>query len=377
MTLRSPLTALLLTVSLASALLAAVLTPATAATTYDQAVDITFPVGGTEYRYIDDYHYCRGSNCERRHRATDVMAPYGAPVHAAMGGTISFITGLTSPVPSYGYMITIAGDDGRSYSYIHLGRQDRGPEEAYAAGMKKGVRVDRGQLIGFNGCSGNASCSAPHLHFEIEDRGVTDPYGTNRMNPYASLRWAESRGDFPGRFRDVTVANAHHTDIERIAEAAITRGCNPPTNDRYCPKDTVTREQMAAFLVRSLRLTETSGRTFQDVAAGSTFAADIDRLATAGITRGCNPPANDRFCPKDTVTREQMSAFLGRALGLSATSGSTFRDVSSTSTFAKDIDRLATAGITRGCNPPTNDRFCPGAPVTREQMASFLSRSVF
>ena len=48
----------------------------------------------------------------------------------------------------------------------------------------------------------------------------------------------------------------------------------------------------------------------------SVFEADIERLAAAGITRGCNPPVNDRFCPDDPVTRGQMAAFLHRALTL-------------------------------------------------------------
>ena len=48
---------------------------------------------------------------------------------------------------------------------------------------------------------------------------------------------------------------------------------------------------------------------------GSVFEADIDRLGTAGVTRGCNPPVNDMFCPNQNVTREQMAAFLHRALG--------------------------------------------------------------
>ena len=46
------------------------------------------------------------------------------------------------------------------------------------------------------------------------------------------------------------------------------------------------------------------------------FEADIDKLATAGVTRGCNPPVNDRFCPDSSVTREEMASLLGRALGL-------------------------------------------------------------
>jgi hypothetical protein len=48
----------------------------------------------------------------------------------------------------------------------------------------------------------------------------------------------------------------------------------------------------------------------------SVFELAIDRLGTAGVTVGCNPPDNDRFCPNDRVTRGQMAAFLARALGL-------------------------------------------------------------
>jgi len=47
---------------------------------------------------------------------------------------------------------------------------------------------------------------------------------------------------------------------------------------------------------------------------GHLFEGDINRFADAGITRGCNPPVNDRFCPDDSVTRGQMAAFLVRAL---------------------------------------------------------------
>ena len=47
----------------------------------------------------------------------------------------------------------------------------------------------------------------------------------------------------------------------------------------------------------------------------SIFETDIDRLGTAGVTKGCNPPTNDRYCPNGNVTRGQMAAFLHRALG--------------------------------------------------------------
>lgn len=160
---------------------------------YDDRIHITFPVDGNS-SYTDDYDTCR-SGCSRRHKATDIMAGYGQPVHAAKSGRITWITGLDGNPPSYGYMITIAGNDGRSYDYVHLGRQNGPPSEAYAKGLVRGSKVKRGQLIGYVGCSGNASCSAPHLHFSIEDPAIVDPYGTHMRNPYRSLKAAERRGD--------------------------------------------------------------------------------------------------------------------------------------------------------------------------------------
>jgi hypothetical protein len=101
-------------------------------------------------------------------------------------------------------------------------------------------------------------------------------------------------------------------------------------------------------------------------------------LARSGITKGCNPPANTNFCPNSVVTRGQMAAFLHRALaGLIDDSGSAnaFTDVGN-SPFATDIAWLARTGITKGCNPPSNTRFCPDSKVTRGQMAAFLHRAL-
>lgn len=53
---------------------------------------------------------------------------------------------------------------------------------------------------------------------------------------------------------------------------------------------------------------------FTDVADSNVFSADIDWLASRAVTSGCNPPDNTRFCPRDPVTRQQMASFLVRAL---------------------------------------------------------------
>ena len=163
-------------------------------------------------------------------------------------------------------------------------------------------------------------------------------------------------------------------DIEKIAAAGITTGCNPPTSDRFCLYDHVTRGQMAAFLTRALNLSDRGSIDFTDD-DNSPFEADIERMAAAGITKGCNPPTNDRFCPDQRVTRGQMAAFLARALGLSDRGSVDFVDDEG-SVHEAEIEMMAAAGITIGCNPPANDRFCPNDYVTRGQMAAFLARGL-
>ncbi|MGH8874064.1 MAG: S-layer homology domain-containing protein, partial [Acidimicrobiia bacterium] len=162
-------------------------------------------------------------------------------------------------------------------------------------------------------------------------------------------------------------------DIEWLAASGITRGCNPPFNDWFCPEQSVTRAQMAAFLVRALALPATEWDFFSDD-EGSVFEDDINRLAAAGITKGCNPPDNTRFCPQESITRGQMAAFLVRAYLLGPAVAAGFVDIAG-SVFAGDIDRLAAAGITKGCDPPSNTMFCPEDPVTRGQMAAFIRRA--
>lgn len=177
-------------------------------------------------------------------------------------------------------------------------------------------------------------------------------------------------------FIDVEPDNIFAGDIQWLKESGITKGCNPPLNDRFCPKDPVTRAQMASFLVRGLGLTDGGDvdRFVDD--DDSVHETDINRLAAAGITLGCNPPDNDEFCPNDPVTRAQMASFLVR--GLDLTEGGDvdrFTD-DDTSVHETDINRLAAAGITKGCNPPSNTLFCPASDVLREQMAAFLHRAL-
>ena len=81
---------------------------------------------------------------------------------------------------------------------------------------------------------------------------------------------------------------------------------------------------------------------------------------------------DDTYCPDQPVTRGQMAAFLSRALQLPAAQADYFTDDEG-STFEDDINRLRQAGITTGCG---QDVYCPDQPVTRGQMAAFLNRAL-
>ena len=106
--------------------------------------------------------------------------------------------------------------------------------------------------------------------------------------------------------------NFHEGAIEAIAAAGITKGCNPPFVDRYCPAGDVDRGAMAAFLRRALDLPD-SGTDFFTDDNGSPFEADINAIAEAGITTGCRV---DEFCPHRTLRRDEMASFLARAFDL-------------------------------------------------------------
>lgn len=178
----------------------------------------------------------------------------------------------------------------------------------------------------------------------------------------------------PVPFSDIK-DSIHYDDIVYVKDAGITRGCNPPANTNYCPDGDVTRGEMAAFIVRALSLTDTGGRDWFGDDNGSVFENDINRLAAAGITTGCNDAGTD-FCPDQEITRGEMAAFLVRGFGYTDSGEGNYFTDDDGSRFEGDINRLRAAGVTFGCNPPDNTKFCPDDPVARGQMASFLARAL-
>ena len=116
---------------------------------------LTLPVKGIKKEDLrSNFDELRGGS--RRHEAIDILAPRDTPVFAVEDGTIArlFLSdagGITiyqfDPTETY------------CYYYAHL--------ERYAAGLKEGDRVRRGDVIGYVGTTGNAPRDTPHLHFAI------------------------------------------------------------------------------------------------------------------------------------------------------------------------------------------------------------------
>ena len=100
----------------------------------------------------------------RSHQGVDIMAAYGNKVHAYVDGVIS----RQSTNSLGGTTLYLQGDDGVEYYYAHLSR--------YAS--RVGQRVKAGELIAYNGNTGDARYTAPHVHFEVH------PGGGAPVNPY-------------------------------------------------------------------------------------------------------------------------------------------------------------------------------------------------
>ena len=116
--------------------------------------ELEMPVEGVRRdqltRQFDD---ARGG---RRHEALDILAPHGTPVKAVEGGRVArLFQSKAGGITIYQFDPT----ETYCYYYAHLDR--------YAAGLREGDQLRRGQVIGYVGTTGNAPKNTPHLHFAV------------------------------------------------------------------------------------------------------------------------------------------------------------------------------------------------------------------
>ena len=207
---------------------------------------------------------------------------------------------------------------------------------------------------------------------------ITDLVG-NPLNGGTDFTFDFIVGSSPSTatFGDVPVDYWAWQYIEAIYGAGITGGCSTaPMN--YCPTDTVTRAQMAVFLLRGMHgkgyiPPAVTGAVFTDVPADHWAGKWIEQLSAEGITSGCG---DGNYCPDANVTRAEMAIFLlraryGKDYVPPAASG-LFNDVPTDYWAAAWIEQLAVESITGGCG---NGNYCPKQAITRAEMAVFLVRA--
>jgi hypothetical protein len=206
----------------------------------------------------------------------------------------------------------------------------------------------------------------------LNDVTVTNPDSSFATVPNAWL----------ADFLDIPEADLYHGDVERVFRDGITAGYG---NGNYGRDDSVTRAQMAVFLLKGEHgasyVPPACTGLFQDVACtpGVGFSDWIEQLARENLTGGCFADPL-RYCPDREVRRDEMAVFLlktehGSEYIPPACAG-IFADVVCTPGvgFPDWIERLANENITGGCfTDPL--RYCPDRLNSRGEMAVFLAKT--
>ena len=260
--------------------------------------------------------------------------------------------------------------------YIHntfVSKLDKNGNFVWAKSMSGGASTDQGNDITLD-LSGRVH-TIGHFSLEVDfdpGPGVTNLTSAGGTDIFISTLQADL-------FMDVTDTYWANSYITSLYNAGITGGCSTLPL-LYCPETSVTRAQMAVFLLRgehgsTYNPPDATGAVFGDVPLGHWAGAWIEQLAAEGITGGCG---NGNYCPDMPVTRDQMAVFLLRAEHGSAytppTPTGVFTDVPTDHWAAAWIEQLAAEGITGGCSASPM-MYCPATVVNRAQMAVFLVRA--
>ena len=187
-----------------------------------------------------------------------------------------------------------------------------------------------------------------------------------------------------GRFCDED-DSVHQAGIETIAQLGVILGCDADNPYRFCPRQVVSRSQMAAFLYRAVghwtgRVPPTAqGVELSDVALDAWYRS----YAQWAVSIGAFAALGGEFDPDAEVTRAEMAIMLAAAFNLIDPLSQTqqqpeglFADMAGQDpAVALAAEALYRVGVTRGCATEPL-RYCPDRPVTRAQMSTFIARAL-
>lgn len=330
---------------------------------------VFFPVQVTDdLSYTDTYGDCR-DGCERQHLGVDLMTPQMTPVFAAQSGSIYAYRDYCNDAGTYcSYYLLLAGDDGRSYFYVHLNDDTPGRPsgtcdhaggyenavsprlfDAYEAGQLEGLRVERGEHIGYAGSAG-AGCGVDHIHFEVWNGIGWQTHYSDSQNPYPIVKAAQDAGNYwDGSWPTQNVEYGRISGADRFATSAELSEAVFESSDSVviAPGDEFVEALVGAPLAAAMQaptLLVRSGSEGQLVT--DSVRAELNRLgATYAVVIGghdrVGPGLEDELAASTGLTKDRIRRIGGADAGeLSAN-------------VAEQV--LAVHGIAVGSRSPANE----------------------
>jgi hypothetical protein len=275
----------------------------------------------------------------------------------SLSGVASNLIGPLLPGPTYtiddpiaDYGVVQAGTNGSCTDCYHITIGGDRPEQHFDAQMDETVTVSP---LALGSGAGDTLLKTWTLHVGESFTDVSNDLGTDPFYP----------------------------SIETIFHFGVTAGCGDGTT--FCPEQNNLRQEMAVFLLKGFLGSAyappacTPPGVFTDVACPGLYTDFIEDLKTRGITAGCGDGTT--YCPEANVLRQEMAVFLLKTLLGSdyvppaCTPPGQFGDTPCPGLYTDFIEDLKTRGITAGCHGGVD--FCPTDPVTRQEMAAFLTRT--
>lgn len=256
---------------------------------------------------------------------TNTPTLYQTKRYSSWSSEMSYSFGVTNGT----YTVTLkfaelAWDSGRRFDAVINGRQAMTNHSVYAAAP-------------------DAFLTAVDRTYTVE---VTNGIIQIRFIPRVSSATINAIEILPSSvFSDVLDSTPYYNEVHFLREARITTGC---TDSTFCPTETITRGQMAVFVIRGLfwslkgtpeNFAYNSSPYFSDVPSTHPWFKYIQKLKELGITIGCT---STTFCPNDPITWGQMAVFAVRAWQ--------YR------TFGQITDVYCPGATQAGCIPNTNPR---------------------
>jgi hypothetical protein len=305
---------------------------------------------------------------------------------------------------------------GRGWTYCGRGGPYPGTDEAIvdvvgcSAHYTFAHEVGHIQGAGHDPGHGNGYYSYSHGHF-VDDASIPErnfrtmmsydsycldgpcPRFLNFSNPDIDL-WSEPTGtstrdnartldntassvaatESPVPLTDVYIGADYYLPVGWMKATGITSGCNPPLNTKFCPSNYANRAELMVFLWKT-QGAPTNGswsEPFTDVGPGDWFYNAVKWAYSTGLTNGCNPPDNDEFCPYRTVNRYEGVVFMWRANG-SPTNGSWTEPYSDVTTqWWAPAVKWAYQNVNQTIIPYSGSYYSPYSGMKRSDIASFL-----